>query len=117
MIQHVFGPKQNRVERRPQLVAERGKKAVFRRACVFGIFFCLREFLFDTASLDEKTDLAAQSRDQLQQIGIRLEHIFTEQFNDAVDRAAREKWKGETGVQPCFARGGKTRKVLIYGDV
>src|SRR5438128_12244075 len=42
---------------------------------------------------------------------------MAEHLDDTIDRASREKWKGETATQPGFYRKRRSRKIRIHGDV
>ena len=113
-MQYAVRPEQNWIERRAQFVTESGEKTIFGRAGGFGIFLCPLQFLFHSASLDKKPNLAAKGGDQLEEIVVRLGKIATKQLNDAVDGASGKEWKGETTAQSRFFCRGRARKIFVY---
>ena len=117
LIQYPVRPKQNRIERRAQFVTKGSEKTILGGTGRFGILFCPLQFLLDPSTLNKKPNLTAKRGDELEQIGIRLSHMFAEQFNDTIDRATGEKGKSETAVQSRFPRCRCPGKILVYDHI
>ncbi len=98
-------------------MTEGSEKTIFGGAGRFRIFFCQFQFFLNPTTLNKKPDLTAKSGDQLEQIGIRISHMFAEQLNDAVDRVTGEKRKSETAVQSCLPRRRRPRKIFVYDHI
>src|SRR5689334_11139710 len=116
-MQDAIGPKQNRIERRAQLVTEHGEKTVLGSAGRLRVFLCLLQFAINTAAFDEKADLTAERGNQLQEVRIRLGKMMAEQFDYAIHRATSEKRESKTAAQPCFYCDRLAREIFVDANI
>ena len=65
----------------------------------------------DSASLDEKPDLAAERFNHLEEIFIGLDNVVAEQLHYTVDLAAEEERKGKSTAQTRLCRIGSSGKI------
>ena len=65
----------------------------------------------DSASLDEKPDLAAERFNHLEEIFIGLDNVVAEQLHHTVDLAAGEEGKGKSTAQTRLCRIGSSGKI------
>ncbi len=118
------GPAHDRVERRAQLVRERGQELVLGPVGRLRVAprrpLALQEelpFLLDPDALDELAELAAHAEEGAEHLRIGLSLLGAEELEDAEALAPERDGDGERAAQARFQRGRLSREVVVLLEV
>ena len=114
---HQPGEADDRVERRPELVAHVGEEDALGPGRLLRLLLRRAQRDLGALALDHPPELGADVGHRVEQRPVRLERLAREELEDRDDLVPAQHGKAEAGLEPAPGRGRRAREVGIPGDV